>query len=346
MTRIAITTVQVPFVQGGAESHVAGLAQALRDCGYEVEVVSIPFRFKPNRSVLSNMDYWESEDFETHSVGRIDRVICLKFPSYYLKHPQKIVWLLHQHRAVYELYDTPYGESSADRQARNLRVEICRRDTQALGRAKAVYANSQRVAERLMQYNQVASSPLYHPPPDVARFYSGAQLPYIFFPSRLEELKRQELLIRAMARVRAPAVALLAGTGGARPALERTISELGIHEKVKLLGKVTREEMFELYANSTAVFFGPLDEDLGYVTMEAMLSSKPVITCKDSGGPVEFVIDGQTGFVVDPHEEAVAEAIDRLFSDRALARDLGQSGRTRFDEMGIGWEHVVQTLTA
>ena len=92
------------------------------------------------------------------------------------------------------------------------------------------------------------------------------------------------------------------------------------------------------------MFFGPFDEDYGYVTLEAMLSAKPVITCSDSGGPLEFVVPGETGHVVPPEPEAIAQAIEDLAADAALAADMGRNGRAHYESLDINWQNVVQKL--
>lgn len=342
--RVAIATVQVPFIRGGAEILADGLTMALRQHGHQAELISMPFRFGPADEVSRSMQAWAAEDFAHLDCGPIDKVICLKFPAYYLKHPDKIVWLLHQHRGVYELFGTPYGVSAADRANDRLRKEIIKQDTAALGDVSAVYTIAERVSARLREYNGVKSSPLYHPPAQAEHFYCGEQLPYIFFPSRLEDLKRQELLIRAMAHVRAPVCAIIAGEGGIRPRLEHLIEKLGLQTRVRLIGRVSAEEMLSWYANSLAVFFGPYDEDYGYVTLEAMLSSKPVITCADSGGPLEFVVHNETGIVVEPGSEQIAGAIDLLYSDRRRTMEMGRAGLARYQSLKITWDHVVTTL--
>jgi glycosyltransferase involved in cell wall biosynthesis len=93
-----------------------------------------------------------------------------------------------------------------------------------------------------------------------------------------------------------------------------------------------------------AVFFGPFDEDYGYITLEAMLSSKAVITCSDSGGPLEFVEESETGFVVEPEPEQIAERIDYLYSNPSKARDMGRAGRAAYATKNISWEHVASQL--
>jgi glycosyltransferase involved in cell wall biosynthesis len=80
------------------------------------------------------------------------------------------------------------------------------------------------------------------------------------------------------------------------------------------------------------------------VTLEAMLSGKAVITCSDSGGPLEFINNGENGYVVDPEPEAIAEAMDKLFIEKSETRKMGQSGRIKYDEMRISWKSVVEAL--
>jgi glycosyltransferase involved in cell wall biosynthesis len=91
------------------------------------------------------------------------------------------------------------------------------------------------------------------------------------------------------------------------------------------------------------VYFAPRDEDYGYITLEAFLSRKPVITAADSGGPLEFVEDGENGIVLpslQPEETAVA--MESLLSDRDRCDRFGDAGYIRVKD--IGWDHVIRVL--
>jgi len=343
--RIAVTTVQVPFIRGGAENLTMGLVKAISEFGHEVEAISMPFRFSPVSQVKRSMDIWESENFAHMNGYALDLVICLKFPTFYLKHTKKVVWLMHQHRAVYELWNTPLsGNLSQTVDGKKIRQEIIERDNKALGNCRSIFTISKTVTDRLQRFNQISSIPLYHPPKFACHFYTAAAEPYIFFPSRLEDLKRQDLLIKAMKYVKSPVVALIAGDGGKKLALQDLIYEMELSQRVRLIGRLTDDEMFGFYAHCLGVFFGPYDEDYGYVTLEAMLAAKPVITCTDSGGSLEFVIDQETGFVVKPEPEAVALAIDNLYFHQKRANEMGKNGRERYHQLNISWENVVQKL--
>lgn len=342
--RILIATVQVPFIAGGAELQTQGLRQALREAGHQAEVVTLPFRFSPAPAVLQSMDAWSDQDLAQVDAGPVDLVIPLRFPAIYLRHPRKRVWLMHQHRSVYELYDTPFGEQSSDGAAAALKDEITRRDTAALAAAERVFTTSPEVSARLQRFNGVDSRVILHPPARAESYDGGECLPYVFFPSRLESLKRQDLLVRAMRHVNAPVMALIAGEGGQADALARLVRDNGLAHRVKFLGRIDDATMRAYYRHALAVFFGPLLEDYGYITLEAMLASRAVITCTDSGGPTHFVRHGETGYVVEPSPEAVAGAIDALWSDRAAAARMGRNGRELYESLDISWPNAVQRL--
>ena len=100
-----------------------------------------------------------------------------------------------------------------------------------------------------------------------------------------------------------------------------------------------------MYANSRAVLFIPRDEDYGYITLEAMAAGKAVITAADSGGPLEFVVNGNTGIIAAPSAQSIAEAIDQLAEDKNLAVRYGENGKKRLKDLNISWESVVKELT-
>jgi len=80
------------------------------------------------------------------------------------------------------------------------------------------------------------------------------------------------------------------------------------------------------------------------VALEAALARKPLITCSDAGGPLEFVVDRETGRVVEPEPAAVAAAIDELHEDRARAARMGDAAREFYESLDISWDSVVEAL--
>ena len=70
------------------------------------------------------------------------------------------------------------------------------------------------------------------------------------------------------------------------------------------------EELIDLYLGALAVYFGPFDEDYGYIAIEGMAAARAVIVTTDAGGPLEFVRPDETGIVVEPEPAAIAASFD------------------------------------
>src|SRR5262245_51541730 len=110
--RVLVATVQVPFVRGGAEVLADGLLQALLEAGHQAELVRLPFKWYPPERIPEQMLACRLLDLTEVSGQGVDRVIGLKFPAYLVRHPAKVLWLLHQHRQAYELWEGPYADMS------------------------------------------------------------------------------------------------------------------------------------------------------------------------------------------------------------------------------------------
>lgn len=346
---ILIATAQVPFVFGGAEVHAEQLCHALRVAGHQAEIVSIPFKWYPPERILDNILACRLLDI-TESCGvPVDRVIGLKFPAYLIPHPNKVLWILHQYRAAYDLWDHPMGDLIHFPNGTSVRDAIWAADRQWIPEAKTVFANSGNVAARLKKFCDLDSQPLYHPPQNADRFYCAGDGGYLFFPSRLTQLKRQTLVLEALAQTVHPVQVWFSGSPE-NPAygneLTNLARRLGVEGRVKWLGFITEEEKIENYAHARGVIFPPVDEDYGYITLEAMLSAKPVVTCTDSGGPLEFVLHRETGVIAEPTPAALAAAMDDLWGNPARARQWGESGRERYVSLNITWPKVIEKLLA
>ncbi len=347
--RILVATTQVPFVYGGAEVHASNLVTALRQHGHDAEIVAIPFKWYPAPRVLDHMMACRLLDLSEASGVAVDRVIALKFPAYLVPHPHKVAWILHQHRSAYELWGTPFGDIERHPEGLAVRDAIHAADNVAFAEMAALYANSQTVARRLERYNGIRVKPLYHPPADASQFYSEPAQDYLFYPSRIESVKRQDLVLQALALCRQPVrLVFCGGTPDAAYGLQlrQKAEKLGVNQRVEWRGLVSPDEKLRLYAQCRGVVFPPYQEDLGYITMEAMLAAKPVVTCTDAGGPLEFVEDGATGWVTAPTAQALADAMDQLWADPSAARERGHAGRESYQQRNISWANVVQVLTA
>jgi glycosyltransferase involved in cell wall biosynthesis len=346
--RIAVLHPQTPFVSGGGEIHTESLARALREAGHDVEIVMIAGKWYPATELAHQMAVWRSFDSSESNGLKIDAVVALKFPAYLAPHERKIVWLIHQHRAAYELYDHPrYGDLKLQEEGSAVRELIWQSDRVALGEAKRIFTNSKNVKERLWNSLRISSEVLYHRSPATEALLAappGDYGEYVLYPSRLEVLKRQSLVIDAMAHVGSDVRLVLVGRGPDERQLRDRIRRLGVDEKVRIEVAVSDERLRQLYLAARGVYFGPYDEDYGYVTLEGMAAERPVVTLTDAGGPLEFVTDGLTGLVADPEPKAIAEAFDRLFLDPSAGREMGRAGKALIQEVVPTWPEVVARL--
>jgi glycosyltransferase involved in cell wall biosynthesis len=346
--RIAICHPQTPFARGGGEMHIERLAASLREVGHEADILAIPFKWYPPSELVHQMALWRSLDISEANGQPIDMAIALKFPAYLLRHERKVVWLIHQHRAAYELWDHPvYGDLAMHEDGEAVRELIWKGDRLALKEAKRIYTNSANVGRRLHRFLGIASDPLYHRSPISETLLESEPRPLgeeVIFPSRLEPLKRQSLAVEAMRHVRTPVRMVLVGAGPGAAAIRERIDRLSLGHRVRMETAVTDQRLLELYERCLAAYYGPYDEDYGYVTLEAMAAGRPVVTTSDSGGPLELVLDGETGLVVEPKPRAVAAALDRLYRDRSRAAAMGSAGRKVFQEIVPPWPEVVDRL--
>ena len=345
--RILIATVQVPFVRGGAEILAEGLLHALRAQGHEADVVAVPFQWSPPERVLEHMLACHLLDITESCGAPIDLVIGLKFPAYLLPHPNKVLWLVHQFRTAYDLWGHAIGDLNRFPNGSQVCEAVRIVDQRLIPEAKGVFTISKNVSGRLWRYCGIESVPLYHPPAHPERFYTAPAEDYFFFPSRLAPLKRQALVLEALARTR-QRVRVCFGGAAEDPRyaqeLVRMAHKLRVHRRIAWLGYMTEEEKRSLYAHALGVIFPPVDEDYGYVTLEAMLASKPVVSCTDSGGPLEFIREGEVGLLAEPTPEGLAAGMDRLWANRAQAKALGEAGRKRYESLDISWYKVVERL--
>ena len=346
--RVAVLHPQTAFTRGGAELHTETLVRALRESGHDAEQVTIAGKWYPATELAHQMAVWRSFDISESNGLKVDAVIALKFPAYLTPHERKIVWLIHQHRSAYELWDHPdFADLSRQDEGPAVRDLVWNADRVALGEAKRIFTNSRNVSDRLSGSLGLEGEVLYHrsPATDALLAAQPRELgDYVFYPSRLEVLKRQSLAIEAMRHVRTPAKLVLAGRGPDERTLRARIRSHGLGDRVRLEIGISNERLHELYLGALGVFFGAYDEDYGYITIEGFAAHRPVVTLSDSGGPLEFVTDGETGLVAEPDPRSIAAAIDRLWSDRDAARAWGETGNARLTQTVPEWPDVVARL--
>lgn len=344
MPRIAVITSGPLFVEGGHLVMARALVHALREAGHESEIVITP-QNRFGRQGAAYLAAWLTDVGLGHDNRPVDQIITLRYPSYAVRHPAHVCWLNHTMREYYDQWDAFSAPLSwkgriKERTRRRLIHWVDRR---LLTRhAKKLLTISRTVQTRLRRWGNIPADVL-HPPPPQRPYRCDEYGDYIFAVSRLAPLKRLSLLIEALARPEAAGVrCLIAGDGEEQRALQHAIDTRGLASRVRLIGRIDDHQLVEHLAACRAVCFPPFDEDYGFVTVEAFSSRKPVITCTDSGGPSELVIDGVSGRVCAPRPEALALALREMMDHSAVARQFGEAGYEQVLKMT--WERALKKI--
>jgi glycosyltransferase involved in cell wall biosynthesis len=340
--RLAVCMPQVPFERGGTEIFADGLVQALREHGHETELVTVPFKWYPGERVLTQAFLWRLLDLEEANGRPVDAVIATKFPSYVIRHPRKVVWLLHQFRQAWDFDRTEFGQFSESAEDRALRRKVLELDRTTLGEARKIFTTSSIVAGRLRDSVGLDAEVLA-PPPAPLDFHTKASEGFILSVNRLDRAKRIDLLIEAAAAI-PDARIVIAGDGPDRERLEELARDRGVDGRATFAGRVSDDELADLYARCLGVYYAPVNEDYGLVPYEAFLSEKPVVTMTDAGGPLDIVRPGETGLVVAPSSEELAGAIEWLRTHEDEARTLGLNGRDV--ARAVTWDACIARLLA
>jgi len=343
MATIAVVTSSPPFAEGGHLVMARELVRALREDGHEAGLIVTP-QNRFGRQASAYLAAWLTDVQLAHEEKKVDQVISLRFPGYAVQHPNHVLWLNHRMREYYDLWGQFSSHLSwkGKLKERTRRAIIHRVDQHLLNRMQRRFVISGTVQTRLRRFGGISSDVLYPPPPK--RDYRHETYgDYLFGVSRLSPLKRFDLVLRALAEPMAAGIkCVIAGEGAEIDALIKLRSRLELEARVQFVGRLNEAGLVHHLARCRAVIFPPFNEDYGFVTVEAYMSGKPVITCTDSGGPAELVSDGETGYVTAPTPEALAVAMRRLMDDRNLAARLGEAGLAVAQQMT--WSGAIQKL--
>ena len=343
MATIAVVTSSPPFAEGGHLVMARELVRALREEGHETGLIVTP-QNRFGRQGSAYLAAWCTDVEMAHEEKRVDQVISLRFPGYAVQHPNHVLWLNHTMREYYDLW----GQFSSHLRWKGRikegvrRALIHRADKYLFNKMQRRYVISATVQARLQRFGQTQSDVLYPPPPQRDYRHDGYG-DYLFGVSRLSPLKRFDLVLKALAEPIAASIkCVIAGEGAELEKLRALASHLDVEHRVQFVGRLSDQDMIDHLARCRAVIFPPFNEDYGFVTVEAFMCGKAVITCRDSGGPAELVHDGESGFVTDPTPEALAVAMRKLVDDRNLAQRLGEAGHAMASRMT--WSDAVRRL--
>ncbi len=343
MATIAVVTSSPPLAEGGHLVMARELVRALKEEGHEAGLVVTP-QNRFGRQASAYLAAWCTDVELAHEERKVDRVISLRFPGYAVQHPNHVLWLNHRMREYYDLWEQFSAHLSWKGQIkeRTRRAIIHRVDRHLLNKMQRRFVISGTVQARLKRFGGIQSDVLYPPPPK-RDYRHDTYGNYLFGISRLSPLKRFDLVLRALAEPVATGIkCVIAGEGAELNALVTLRNHLQLEQRVQFVGRLSEADMIGHLANCGAVVFPPFNEDYGFVTVEAFMCGKPVITCTDSGGPSELVRDGENGYVTAPTAEALAVAMRRVMDDRLLAARLGEAGYATASRMT--WSAAVRRL--
>lgn len=317
---------------GGAERFYVGLRDAIRAAGRECEIVSVLSDESSVDSILES--YLRFYDLD---LSDYDAVISTKAPGYVVRHRRHVCYLQHTMRVFYDMFDVEFPW--ADDALRKQRQRIIELDTAALSSPRIVkrFVIGEEVRQRMLNFNGLDAEVIQQATTMSA--FSSGRYEYLFMPGRLHKWKRVDLAIKAMAHVNSAIELWISGTGQE----EQSLRELAAGDpRIRFLGRVSDEQLLDLYSNALAVPFLAYREDFGLVVIEAFHSEKPVVTCSDSGEPARMVLNNEAGFVCPPDPAAVGAAFETLSQDRSLAAALGHNGAAGVKN--LTWPAVAQRL--
>jgi glycosyltransferase involved in cell wall biosynthesis len=171
------------------------------------------------------------------------------------------------------------------------------------------------------------------------------EAPLILATSARRGHKNLSRLLEALTRVKsrpAPTLVLPGYASGAEDALTREIADLGLTDRVKLLGWISEPDLDGLYAASEMLVFPSLAEGFGLPVLEAMEHGTPVATSNISSMPE---VGGDAAVYFDPRDvEQIRTAIDQLLEDGELRDRLSSAGRARAAE--FSWDRAAELTIA
>jgi glycosyltransferase involved in cell wall biosynthesis len=343
MKRVLICAAQAPFINGGAEMLVLSLQRELTRRGYLADVAEVPFKWYPPEEIVRQALAWRLIDVTESNGAKIDLVIPTKFPTFLAEHPCKVAWIFHQHREVYDLFGTEYCSFTDSREHNEIKATLHALDTRALTECRDRFTISRTVSDRLRKFNRLDSTPLYPPPPLAGRYRFDALGDFLLFAGRLDRLKRVDLLIEALAHAGKEVRLKIAGRGPLEASLRELAEARGVAGRVDFLGFVSDEDLLSLLATARAAVYTPVNEDYGYVTLEAFLSGKTLVTTNDTGGVLEFAT-AESGFIAEPAPPSLGAAMTLAWHTPAgRLKEMAEVGRKKVAP--IQWDAVIDTLT-
>jgi glycosyltransferase involved in cell wall biosynthesis len=328
--------------------HAAGelqIAGALQRSGHQVEWVRLPFS-NNSPEILEQILAYQLLDLSAYG----DRLIALRAPAYFIQHPHKVVWFGEFLPEFYRAWNTPYQTGTITPALRRIRELLLNQDKKKLGAAHAVFATSRNAAAKLKQCHGINARVVYPAYPMEGGIPDGICGDYFLFYAPLEKLNRPLLAVESMRWVASPVKLVFCSPSpdpGLREQMEKMIRQYGLESKIKFLSPDCPEkEAGEIMAQCFGVLHIPFDENSVKAAWLAGRFKKMLLTCSDSGAPLEWLEPGQTGLAVKPVPEDIAKSLDRIYREQAAGKHMGERALAGQLRRKHDWNEVVERLLA
>lgn len=257
-------------------------------------------------------------------------------PSEWIRHRNpRVLWYCHTPpREVYDLYHTRMRQRSFREKALYATMTKVYKmiAKKVVSNIEEIATNSNTTNTRIEKYFS-RTAKVVNPGIDYEKFYSSSDEKFFFYPSRILENKRQEYVINAFKRFSKSSKGkgyslVLTGVLSMDPehmAYYTKLKRLAKGFNISIIRNASEKELLKLYSECTAVLSAAMNEDYGYVPLEAMASSKPIISVNE-GGPRETIINNKTGFLVNSEEEMAAK-MSFIAEHSNMAEKMGREGR-------------------
>lgn len=359
---------------GGAGVFVLETAKRLVKEGIKVSIIAqagasdlpqrypgIQFRYVGG-SLPNTISYWVNYFRIYKRVERIldeihpDIVFPHVFPAnywgfLYKKHNPEIpcIWFCHEPSAFVHERKVIDGLPNLMRFLARFSNPLMKRiDTNLVSYADCALVNSKYTAQRYRKIYGISEPEVVYPGVDISEFPTcpTEKDDYVLCVSNLTKFKRIDLVLDSLSLLKQRGVCkrlVIVGDGEEKENLIKQSRKLNLADMVTFTGKVNRDLLISYYARAQCVVFPSVGEPFGIVPIEAQAAWTPVVATR-SGGPLESVIDEETGFLVEPNSvEELAERILYLAQNREIAESMGISGRKNV-ESKFSWEKASEQL--
>lgn len=341
--RVLIATAQIPFFRRHTDDLAVDLRRALEVAGHRAEILRVPFSWNAPGGLVNQLLTCRLIDLSPDEHFRSDLVIALELPAYLIRHPNKVLWLTHHHWTGEPAMARRNGDAEQDAARREACGAV---DREALAKARRIWTISATASYQLRRLCDLDALSICPPPRRPESYCWERPEGYFWIPDRLGA-DRWQLLLAAVAHCEQP-VRIRLGSPHHEPRpdaeLWSMVERWDLEEQIEWVGGLSEAQARDAYARSLAVVCPARDETFPWPAFRAMLSSKALVTCYDSGAPAEIVDHEENGLLVAARPGELAAALDALWKHPDRARAMGGSGRSWIESQSFEWPRVLESL--